>query len=81
MSQSDHLGGIPYSVKTLSSNIVRNHPPIRIVPLSPLPSPSSVTVSTTAPQVSVTGESGETIIVVLSNVSDEDLSVVGSDGG
>ena len=84
-SHSDHLGGIPHSVETLSiscwvSNGL-NHPPIRIVPLSPSSLTSSVTVSTTLSQVSVTGERGKTTRSILSNVSDEDLSVVGGDVG
>ena len=79
-SQSDHLAGIPHSVETLSSSVVRNHPPIRIVPLSSSSLDSSVTVSTTLSQVSVTGERGKTTRSILSNVSDEDLSVVGDDG-
>ena len=80
-SQSDHLGGISHSVETLSSSCARNHPPIRIVPLSPSSLTSSVTVSTTLSQVSVTGERGKTTRSILSNVSDEDLSVVGGDVG
>ena len=78
-SQSDHLGGIPHSVETLSSSLVRNHPPIRIVPLSPSSLTSSVTSSTTLSQVSMTGERGKTTRNILSNVSDEDFSVVGGD--
>ena len=80
-SQSGHLGGIPHSVETLSSSLVRNNSPIRIVPLSPSSLTSSVTVSTTLSQVSVTGERGKTIRIILSNVSDEDLSIVVGDVG
>ena len=80
-SQSGHLGGIPQSVETLSKSMARNHPPIRIVPLSPSSLTSSVTVPTTLSQVSVTGERGKTIRIILSNVSDEDLSIVVGDVG
>ena len=80
-SQSDHLGGIPYSVKTLSSILVRNHTPIRIVPLSPSSLTSSVTVPATLSQVSVAGERGRMSRSILSNVKNEDLSVVGGDDG
>ena len=81
VSQSDHLGGIPHSVEILSSSLVRNHSPIRIVPLSQSSLTSSVTVPTTSSQVSVTGERGTTTKSILSNGSDEDLSVVSSDVG
>ena len=80
-AQSDHLGGIPNSVETLSSSFVLNHTPIRIVPLSPSSLNSSVIFSTTLSQVSMTGERGKTTRSTFSNVSDEDLSVVGGDVG
>ena len=61
---------------------IRNYPPIRIVPHSPQCSHIVVVnVPTTSSQVSVTGERGKTIRSILSNVSDEDLSVVGSNDG
>ncbi len=49
----------------------------------PLPQ-SSLTIivnlaPTTSSEVSVTGERGKTILSVLSNISDEDLSVVDGD--
>ena len=78
-SQSDHLAPLSSSVHALSISSSPHYPPIRIVPLSQRSLASSVHYSTTLSQVSVTGESGKTTRNTLSNVSDEDLSIVGGD--
>ncbi len=60
-----------------STTIVQYHTPIRIRPLSQSSITIVVTTSTAGSEVSVTGERKFTSI--LSNGSDEDLSVVSSD--
>ena len=79
-TKSHCLGGISHFVESPKSSyctcIALNHPPIRIVPFSPSYLTLSVTALTTLSQVGVTGERGKTTRNILSNGSDEYLSVV-----
>ena len=83
-SQSDDLTTIPANVELLSSipggTIVQYHTPIRIRPLTQWSITIVVSKTSTTGTISVTDELGQTTRSILSNVSDEDLSIVSSDG-
>ncbi len=83
-SQFDHSRSIPHNVESkysrLGLGIAQYHTPIMIRPLSQISITIVVSTSTAGSEVSVTGERGKTTLSIISNISDEDLSVVSDVG-